>query len=119
MGRLNVEREAEVTIVTITDTSGFDNPNSDAFRTSILSVVSPDQAERLALDLGKLDTVSSSGIVALLSLKRVIEANQGRLVLFGLEPSVRQVFKVLGLADFFTIVVDRAAAIERLRPSVA
>ncbi len=117
MTRLSTSDVSGVLVILLEDASGMDNPNSDALRSELLQILQGNPAERLALDLSMLDTLSSSGIVALLTLKRTMESRHGRLVLFGLQAAVFQVFKTLGLADFFTIAPDRAAALAELAES--
>jgi anti-sigma B factor antagonist len=114
MTKLSTSDESGVLVVLLEDASGMDNPNSDAFRSDLLQILQTNPAERLALDLSLLDTLSSSGIVALLTLKRSMEARRGRLVLYALQAPVFQVFKTLGLSDFFSIAPDRAAALADL-----
>lgn len=116
MAMLKTEADSGLLVVTLVDASGMDNPNSEAFRTALLEVLKASPEERIALDMAVLDTLSSSGIVGLLMLKRTLEARGGGLVIFGLQTQVHQVFKTLGLADFFTIMPDRAAALAELRP---
>ena len=47
---------------------------------------------RVAIDLGAIDYISSTGIALLIGTKRRVEARQGRLVLFGLQPEVLELF---------------------------
>ena len=64
----------------------------------------------IVLDFGTVRHINSSGIAALLRLrKRLIEEN-GRLVLCGLNPQVSSVFQVTGLDRIFDFAPDPSAA---------
>jgi anti-anti-sigma factor len=67
---------------------------------------------RLAIDLSKLDYISSAGLRVLLLVARKIQQAHGKLALFGLTSSVREVFSISGFDKIFTIRDDAAAAID-------
>src|SRR5690348_14538759 len=70
---------------------------------------------RLAIDLSKLEYISSAGLRVLLLVARKVQQAQGRLALFGLTPSVQEVFSISGFNTIFTIRDDAAAAIDTVR----
>lgn len=72
------------------------------------------QYNRVIMDLGCLNYISSAGIGALMVLLQQLRRRQGDMVI--LEPSAK-VFKILDLLGFtkiFHIASDRAAAVQTL-----
>lgn len=67
---------------------------------------------RLVVDLSAVNYISSSGLRALLSVRRQAQANGGDMVLSGMNPRVREVFEMIGFDKLFRIFdrVDEAAA---------
>jgi anti-anti-sigma factor len=72
-------------------------------------------APRLAIDLSKLEYISSAGLRVLLLVARKVQQAGGKLALFGLNPSVHEVFSISGFNTIFTIRDDAAAAIDAVR----
>jgi stage II sporulation protein AA (anti-sigma F factor antagonist) len=70
---------------------------------------------RLAIDLSKLEYISSAGLRVLLLVARRVQQAHGKLALFGLTPSVHEVFSISGFNTIFTIRDDAAAAIDSVR----
>ncbi len=65
----------------------------------------------ILLDLSDVPFMSSAGAGVLIGGYAEAERLGGKMVIYGPRPSVHQVFKVLGIADVFTIVYDRPTAI--------
>ena len=71
----------------------------------------------MALDLLKIDYLSSSGVAILIGLKRPVETRQGEeLVLFHVHPIVCDLLRVMKLDRYFPFADDEHAAIASLRP---
>ena len=58
--------------------------------------------EYLALDLNKLEYVSSSGLRVLLKAQKIMNS-QGKLVLKNVDPAVMEIFELTGFVDILTI----------------
>ncbi len=69
----------------------------------------------LAIDLSKLDYISSAGLRVLLVVAKKVQQAKGKVVLFGLGPSVREVFSISGFDRIFAIEADAAAAVAAVR----
>ncbi len=65
---------------------------------------------RLVLDLSGLDYISSAGLRILLTPAKRVARAEGRLVLFGLQPQVREVLEISGLLPIFKVAADASAA---------
>jgi anti-anti-sigma factor len=72
-------------------------------------------APHLAIDLSNLEYISSAGLRVLLLVARKVQQAHGKLALFGLAPSVREVFSISGFDTIFTVRDDAATAIAAVR----
>ena len=72
-------------------------------------------APRLAIDMSGLEYISSAGLRVLLVIARKVQQAEGKVVLFGLVPNVREVFSVSGFDKIFAIQPDAAAAVAAVR----
>jgi anti-anti-sigma factor len=72
-------------------------------------------APRLAIDLSNLEYISSAGLRVLLLVARKVQQAHGKLALFGLASSVREVFSISGFDTIFTVRDDAAAALAAVR----
>jgi stage II sporulation protein AA (anti-sigma F factor antagonist) len=66
---------------------------------------------RLAVDLTEMDYISSAGLRVLLKVAKQVERANGKVVLFGLRPNVREVFSITAFDRIFAIHDDRAGAL--------
>jgi len=74
-----------------------------------------DGPPRLAVDLSKVEYVSSAGLRVLLVVAKKVQQAKGKVVLFGLVPNVREVFSISGFDQIFSIEPDAAAAVAAVR----
>jgi anti-anti-sigma factor len=70
---------------------------------------------QLAVDMTKLDYISSAGLRVLLVVAKKVQQAKGKVALFGLSPNVREVFSVSGFDTIFSIQPDSAAALAAVR----
>ena len=61
-----------------------------------------DGAEKLTIDLEKLDYISSAGLRVLLSAQKIMN-RQGSMVVTHVNETVQEIFDVTGFADILTI----------------
>jgi anti-sigma B factor antagonist len=69
-----------------------------------------------AVDLEKVDYLSSSGVAILVGWKRRMEARGGKIVFYHLQPIVRDLLAMTKLDNYFTIAEDEPQALASLRP---
>lgn len=69
----------------------------------------------LAIDLSSLEYISSAGLRVLLVVAKKVQQAQGKLVLFGLVPNVREVFSISGFDKIFSIRDDAESAVAAVR----
>lgn len=69
------------------------------------------QGGRAVLDLRDVSYVSSAGLRVVLLAAKLARAQGGAVALFGLQPTVREVFAISGFDRVVTIRDDEAAAL--------
>ncbi len=69
----------------------------------------------LLLDLAKLKYISSAGLRILLLAAKRVQQKGGRIVLFSLQPNVKEIFDISGFSSMFSICGDKDTAVSSLR----
>jgi serine/threonine-protein kinase RsbW len=72
-------------------------------------------ARKVLLDMSKVTFMSSSGLRALLLMRKELLAHDGELRLCELRPDVQEVFALTGFTQVFTIHRSRAEALDAFR----
>jgi anti-anti-sigma factor len=67
-------------------------------------------AERLIVDLGKLEFLASLGIRTLVTASKTLRAKNGNMVLVSPQPNIEQVLRSSGIDTIIPIARDRADA---------
>ena len=68
-------------------------------------------AKNVLLDFSRLDYISSAGLRVLLGAAKHLRASGGTLGMFGLNPSVREVFDISGFSSILTVYQSEAEAL--------
>jgi anti-sigma B factor antagonist len=117
MSSFSVREEPDGLVVRVDDSVGLNDFRSTTFRDTLYEVVLNHDGIRLALDLGPIDDfLSSSGIATLVGLKRRVDAQHGKLILFQARPNLLESLRITHLVDYFAFAVDEPAALALLRP---
>ena len=66
---------------------------------------------RVVVDFSGVDYISSAGLRVMLALAKRGRDQKGRVALFGMNDSVRQVFELAGFVALFTIAATRTDAL--------
>jgi len=69
---------------------------------------------KIALDFSLLDYISSAGLRVVLVLAKRLKQVGGKLVLFGLQPNVREVFDISGFLAILNVSQTRDEALALL-----
>jgi anti-anti-sigma factor len=101
--------------VTVAKLAGRLDSGSAAAAEENLTKLLGSGAPRLAIDMSSLDYISSAGLRVLLVIARKVQQAQGNLAIFGLRPSVREVFTISGFDSIFVVRDNAAAAIAAVR----
>lgn len=108
---LSSEKIGDVLVVSLA--GQVNSANAAEVESALLAWV--EQGERLcALDLGRLDYISSAGLRVILMTAKRLKQNAGQLVLCGLQPQVKEVFDISGFLTILTVVDTRDAAVAKL-----
>ena len=103
-------------VITVAEPISLNDFRTNAFRDSLYDVLREREGGRIAVDLSRVDFLSSSGVAILVGLKRRVDTVNGKLVLFGVQPIVYDLLKITRLTQYFTFADDEAAALALLRP---
>ena len=68
-------------------------------------------ARKVALDFSQLDYISSAGLRVLLGAAKQLRASGGKLGMFGLNQSVREVFEISGFSAILSVYPSEAEAL--------
>jgi len=110
MLEVNESREGEVVVVNLA--GRLDTSTATDF--DFAMEPHADKPARILLDLSGIQYVSSAGLRVFLMLAKKLQKAQGKLVLCGLNPTVREVFDIAGFSKILQIEPDRSAGLQRL-----
>ena len=112
--RLLVQSIKNVTVVTFTDSSVIDTQHIENIRKELYEFVDRQNRKRLVLDMSKIHHFSSSALGILIPLREKIKKLKGDLILCGVRPEIRKIFKITQLEKHFKFADDEAAALAAL-----
>ncbi len=116
MCTFKTREESDALIIDFESAVGLNSFNNNALRDSLYELVLSRQDPRVALDLLKIDYLSSSGVAILVGMKRRVETKSGKFVLYNVQPVVIDVLKVMKLDRYFLMAEDEHTALASLRP---
>jgi anti-sigma B factor antagonist len=116
MSTFNTRPESDSLVVTFETASSLNDFRNNALRDSLYELVQNHSEPRFAVDLTKVDYLSSSGVAILVGLKRRVETKHGKIVLFHVQPIVKDLLTVMKLDRFFVITENEQQALDSLRP---
>lgn len=116
MTTYSTREESDALIIVFESAAGLNDFRNNALRDSLYDLVQSRKEPLVALDLLKVDYLSSSGVAILIGLKRRVETRQGKIVLFHVHPVVLDLLKVMKLDRYFPFADDEHAALASLRP---
>jgi anti-sigma B factor antagonist len=116
MSFFNTRSDSNVALVTFESASGLNDFRNTALRDGLYELVATRDEPLLAVDLAKVDYLSSSGVAILVGLKRRVETKGGKIVIFHVQPIVRDLLAVMKLDRFFLIADDENKALASVRP---
>jgi len=120
MSAFTTRDESDVLIVALTDSVSLNDFRNTPLRDDLLNLIQTRDEPRLALDMGRVDYLSSSGVAILVGLKRRLDAGGGKLILFHVQPVVLDLLRVMRLDRHLGLAEDEEQALASLRsvPSV-
>jgi anti-anti-sigma factor len=97
----------DISIVAIA--GSLDSSTSPEAQKSLTEVLT--SAKKVVLDFSALDYISSAGLRVLLGAAKQLRASGGTLGLFGLNPSVREVFEISGFSSILSVYPSEGEAL--------
>jgi anti-anti-sigma factor len=84
-----------------TNYNEFENVVNDVFKESI---------NQIYLDCSGLNYISSSGLRVFLTVQKKMMGSGGKFKLFGMQPSIKEIFDISGFSSIFAIYPDLETA---------
>jgi anti-anti-sigma factor len=119
---LNTRTVDGIWVVTLKDAQLHGDALAEAIRQELLDLVTDSGAQKIALDLRKVEYLSSVAFRPLLSLRRKLAETGGHMVLCNVSPQVQEIFQVVRLISTsqsspapFDVQLDVAAAVAYLK----
>lgn len=97
---MTIDSNVQGTALTLTVEGRLDTTTAPQLEAELKKSISG--IEKLVLDFGKLEYISSAGLRVLLSAQKVMN-RQGTMVLRHVNDSVMEVFEVTGFSDILTV----------------
>lgn len=116
MSTFTTREVSDALVIDFESAAGLNSFNNNAVRDALYDLVQNRQDPRVALDLLKVDYLSSSGVAILVGMKRRVETRHGKIALYNVQPVVTDLLKVMKLDRYFQIAEDEHSAIASLRP---
>lgn len=108
-----IERGERDGALVLAMTGRVDSTNAGAVEAAMLRTLEGG-AQKVVLDMSDLEYISSAGLrIVLVAAKRLKQVG-GRFALWGLRPSVHEVFAVSGFLSFLVICESEGEAIRRV-----
>lgn len=105
-------RQGDVVVLAVN--GRLDTAAAKPFEISVLQFVDEGE-EKLLLDLGGVDYINSTCLRVVLTAAKRLHAGQGRLVLCGLQDTIREVFDISGFSRILEIHPSRGQALAALQ----
>ncbi len=109
---LPIDKTGDVAAVTV-PVDELDASNAPELKRDIVPVLQANT--KVVLDLSRVRFMDSSGLGAMLSCLRQLNARKGELKLCGMTRQVRSAFELVRLHRIFDIYADRAEAVRALQ----
>lgn len=107
---MNINEAHEAGVVVVSPQGRIDSTTSAILERHLQGLAAAGRT-RVVVDFSGVDYISSAGLRVLLALAKRGRDLKGRVALFGLNDSVRQVFELAGFVALFTITATRAEAV--------
>jgi anti-sigma B factor antagonist len=101
-------------VLVLTAEKALEGEELTAQREWLYKMIESREDHRYAIDLSQIDYMSSAEIGFLITLKRRIDAHKGKLIMFGVDSFILDIFRTMRLDKLFTFATDLKDAIEKL-----
>jgi len=115
MSTVKTRDGSDALIIVLDDPAALNDFRSNTLRDSLYAQVETIDPPHVALDLGAIDYLSSSGVAVLVGLKRRVNGRQGKLVLYKVRPVVLDLLRMMKLTQYFEFAETEEDALGVLR----
>ena len=112
--QIEVEYAQNTVIATLTDERILDEADIRGLEGSIMPLIESSGNINLVLDFSNVRFMSSAILGLLIRISRKIYESQGQMKLCGINPKIKEIFKITRLDRVFDIHTDRYDAIRSL-----
>jgi anti-sigma B factor antagonist len=112
--QLELKDIGDVTVARFTDRHLLDQKTLDMIGQQLFSLVDQTGRQKLLLDFSHVQDISSLAIGMLVTLKKKLGAVGGKLVLFHMDPEIREMMAVTQLDTMFIIRGEEQEALQAL-----
>ena len=109
------DAEEDVFLVSLDSPAVLEEPAARAGRDAIRKALRGHIEPKVAIDLGRIELLSSAGLGLLVNLKQRVDAQEGRVVLFNVRADVLRQLRQTALIRLFSLAADRDSALELLQ----
>lgn len=107
---IEIQKEQDNTCVTLHLQGEIDASSSIQLDDEIDRVIREFPSLHLLINCRDLDYISSAGLGVFIAYLKAMEENQTRMVIYGLNDKVKNVFEILGLDQIITLAADEDEA---------
>jgi|SRR5579872_5317907 len=107
--QISTRQHGQTTILAVS--GDIDSANSLEVRQSVLHEIQENHTSRLLVNLGQVRYLDSSGVASLVEGLKASRHLGSRLILFGLNPSLREVFELSRLIKVFEVYDNEEQAL--------
>jgi anti-sigma B factor antagonist len=115
MSYFSTRDESGALVIALDNPAALNDFRNGPLRDALYELVQSEPEARFALDLSKVDYLSSSAVAVLVGMEKRVEARGGQLVVYSLQPIVRDIIAIMKLDRFFTIADDEQRALSAFR----
>jgi anti-anti-sigma factor len=111
---LEATQSGDVTVIRFTRRTVLDPEAIEAVGARLLALVRYEGRRKLALDFGRVESLTSAMLGKLVALHQAVEADGGRLVFCSVGPFLRQIFAICNFPQSIPLHADEAEAVRAL-----
>lgn len=110
---MNLSAEKIGDVLVVLPAGQINSANAAGIEADLMAQVEKGQ-NKIILDLGRLDYISSAGLRVVLMLAKRLKQGGGALLLCNIQPDVREVFDISGFLAILPVHDTREAALNSL-----
>ncbi len=101
---LHIRESADAVHITLVGCRRLDEQTLERVREELLALADELGACHVFLSLAQVGYMASAGLGLLLTLKKKLDQSGGQLVIWGINPLVRELFEITRLTEYFHIL---------------